>query len=87
MVVDVIEKAMDGQYVLITTDEAGGTLIFSDMLTEWCGYSELDDAIKSGKMYSEMYDNYEISVWVIQRGVDSDGEYFDELIECAKCGC
>ena len=28
MVVDVIEKAMDGQYVLITTDEAGGTLIF-----------------------------------------------------------
>lgn len=35
MVVDVIEKAMDGQYVLITTDEAGGTLIFS-----WCGYSE-----------------------------------------------
>lgn len=72
----------DGQYVILAGCIDTQVMIGKD---DKLGFDDLDYAVAIGKEHL-IEDFGEISVYLVQRCVDSYGVIFDKLIKCVECG-
>ena len=73
-----LEKVKDGQYVILADCVDGGVLIGKDGKF---GFDDLDYAIFIRDEHS-FDDSIEVSVYLVQKGIDEYGVVRNELIKC-----
>ena len=76
-----LDSVLDGQYVVIADCADGGVLIGKDGKF---GFDDLDYAIFIRDEHS-FDDSVEVSVYLVQKGLDEYGVVTNELIKCADC--
>ena len=77
-----LDNVKDGQYVILADCKDGGVLIGKDGKY---GFDDLDHAVFIRDEHR--FDNsVDVSVYLVQKGLDEYGVVTNELIKCADCG-